>query len=91
MEIPGQPKDMKVTVTATSPGAPVTLYLVLTADANQMMNALEHGDNPSQVIAKSTAGETVTLEATQPAGKDCTVVGLSDKQTQVKAKVVGRY
>jgi hypothetical protein len=89
--IPAQPKDMKVTLTATSPDAPVTLYLVPTADADQMMNDLEHEQESSTIIAKSTPGATVTLEATQPANKDCTVVGISDKKTQVTTKVVGRY
>ena len=91
MEIPGQPKDMKVTVTATAPDGPVTLYLVPTADAEQMMNELESKKESSKVIAKSNTGETATLEGTMPANKDCTVVAISDKKTQVKAKVVGRY
>ena len=90
MEIPAQPKDMKVTVTATAPGASVTLYLVSSDQANQLMNDLEHHED-SKAIAKSNTGENVTLEGTAPANKDCTVVGLSDKKAQVKAHVVGRY
>jgi hypothetical protein len=91
MEIPGQPKDMQVTVTATSPDAPVTLYLVATGDANKVMNDLEHKVESPKVLAKSGPGENVTLEGTAPANKDCTVIGISDKKAQVKAKVVGRY
>lgn len=91
MEIPSQPKDMQVTVTATSPGAPVTLYLVLKTDADEVMGELEHQQDSSAVIAKSNTSETVTLEGTAPANKDCTVVGFSDKKAQVKANIVGRY
>ena len=90
MEIPGQPKDMKVTITATA-DAPVTLYLVPTADANQAMNEIDGKQESSKIIAKSNTGESVTLEATMPANKDCTVVGASDKKAQATAKVVGRY
>jgi hypothetical protein len=91
MEIQSQPKDMQVTVTATSPDAPVTLYLVPSVEANQVMADLEHKEDSPHIIAKSNTGESVTLEGTAPANKDCTVVGYSDKNTQVKAKIVGRY
>jgi hypothetical protein len=91
MEVPSQPRDMQVTVTATSPGAPVTLYLVATEYANEVMSDLEHKVDSPKILAKSGAGETVTLEGTAPANKDCTVVALSDKKAEVKAKIVGRY
>jgi hypothetical protein len=91
MEIPGQPKDMQVTITATSPGAPVTLYLVASDQANQVMNDLEHKVDSPKILAKSGPGENVTLEGTAPANKDCTVIGFSDKKGEVKAKIVGRY
>ncbi len=91
MEIPSQPKDMQVTITATSPGAPVTLYLVAASDANQVMNDLEHKVDSPKVLAKSGPAENVTLEGTAPANKDCTVVALSGKKGEVKAKIVGRY
>jgi hypothetical protein len=91
MALPVQSKDMQVTVTATSPGAPVTLYLVATDDVNEVMSDLEHKVDSPKILAKSGAGETVTLEGTAPANKECTVVALSDKKAEVKAKIVGRY
>jgi hypothetical protein len=91
MEIQSQPKDMQVTVTATSADGPVTLYLVPSVEANQVMSDLDHKEDSPNIIAKSNTGESVTLEGTTPANKDCTVVGYSDKKTQVKAKIVGRY
>ena len=91
MEIPVQSRDMQVTVTATSPGAPVTLYLVPTADANEVMNDLEHKEVYQKILAKSGPAETVTLEGTAPANKECTVFAVSDKNGEVKAKIVGRY
>ncbi|HBI45672.1 MAG TPA: hypothetical protein DDY78_22890 [Planctomycetales bacterium] len=91
MAIPVQTKDMQVTVTATSPGAPVTLYLVATEYANEVMSDLDRKIDSPKVLAKSGAGETVTLEGTAPANKECTVVALSDKKAEVKAKIVGRY
>jgi hypothetical protein len=91
MEIPGQPKDLQVTVTATASDGSVTLYLVALDDANQLMTDLEHKVDNAKFIAKSNTGASVTLEGTAPANKDCTVVAMSDKKTEVKAKVVGRY
>ena len=91
MEIPGQPKDLQVNVTATASDGSVTLYLVAVDDANQMMTDLEHKMDNVKFIAKSNTGASVTLEGTAPANKDCTVVAMSDKKTEVKAKVVGRY
>jgi hypothetical protein len=91
MEIQSQPKDMQITVTATSTDGPVTLYLVPLADADEVMNDLDHKQDSPKVIAKSNTGETATLEGTAPANKDYSVIGYSDKKTQVKAKVVGRY
>jgi hypothetical protein len=91
MEIQSQPKDMQVTVTATSSDGPVTLYLVPLADADEVMNDLDHKEDSPKVMAKSNTGETATLEGTAPANKDYTVIGYSDKKTQIKAKVVGRY
>jgi hypothetical protein len=91
MEIPSQPRDMQVTVTATSPGSPITLYLVPKADADQVMSDLDHKQDSPKILAKSNTGETVTLEGTTPANTDCAVVGFSDKNAPVKATIVGRY
>jgi hypothetical protein len=55
------------------------------------MSDLEHKEDSPKIIAKSNTGETAALEGTAPANKDCSVVAISDKKTQVKAKVVGRY
>jgi hypothetical protein len=96
MEAPGQPKDMDVTVTATtSPASPVTLYLVLSSDAEDVMSDLEAGRDPvpSKVLAKSAQGESPTLQGTAPANKDCTVVAANagGQKTTVNAKIVGKY
>ena len=89
-------KDMDVTVTATtSPSTPVTLYLVLEADAPDVETDLAFGREPpaSKVLAKSTASETPTLQGTIPAGKECTVDAANGggQQTEVKAKIIGKY
>ncbi len=90
------PKDMEITVTATtSPSTPVTLYLVLESDALDVETDLQLGREPasSKVLAKSTAGESPTLQGTIPAGKECTVdvANTSGTATEVKAKIVGKY
>ncbi len=90
------PKDMEVTVTATtSPSTPVTLYLVLESDALDVEADLQLGREPasSKILAKSTASESPTLQGTIPAGKECTVdaANTSGTPTEVKAKIVGKY
>jgi hypothetical protein len=96
LEAPGQPKDMDVTVTATTPpGSLVTLYLVLSSDAEDVMSDLEAGRDPvpSKVLAKSAQGESPTLQGTAPANKDCTVIAANagGQKTRVSAKIVGKY
>ena len=90
------PQNMDVTVTATtSPSTPVTLYLVLETDAPDVEIDLQFGREPpaSKVIAKSATGEAPTLQGTIPAGKECTVDAAngSGTETEVKAKIVGKY
>jgi hypothetical protein len=96
MELPGQPKNMDVTVTATtSPGSPVTLYLVLLTDADDVESDLEAGRDPApaKVLAKSAQGESPTLQGTAPASADCAVVAANagGQKTHVSAKIVGKY
>jgi hypothetical protein len=92
MEIPSQTSDMKITVTATSSAGPVTLYLAPSADANDVMDQLDHGKTSSKVLFSSTQGDNVTLEGTMPASKDCTVIAFNDgaQETKVKASIVGK-
>jgi hypothetical protein len=94
MEVPAQPKDMEVTVTATSsPAAPITLYLVAKTDDQQVMSDLEQGRDSSKILARSTQSETPTLQATAPANKDCTVIAASagGLKTEVKGHIIGKY
>jgi hypothetical protein len=92
--VPAQPKDMDVTVTATTtPAAPVTLYLVLSADAESVETDLEFGREPTKVLAKAGPAENPTLTGVAPANKECSVeaANASGKPTEVKAHIVGKY
>jgi len=95
-ELPAQPKDMDVTVTAkTAPASPVTLYLVLADDSEDVETTLKFGGalNASKVIAQSDKGETPTLQGTAPANKDCRIIvaNAGGQPTEVKAKIIGKY
>ena len=100
------PKDMDVTVTATtSPATPVTLYLVelgdgppnKDADDRAQQNAqdeISSGHDPKSLVGKkSDQNPTPTLQVVAPAGKKYAVIVANGgaKDTQVTAKILGKY
>ncbi|HVS35131.1 MAG TPA: hypothetical protein VMS17_06080 [Gemmataceae bacterium] len=106
MVIEPQPKDMDVTVTATTdPAMPVTLYLVEVGDANSkpaddqqnQFNAQDDitaGRDPKSLVKKSDASDSPSLQATAPANKRYVVIAANSgtKKTDVKdIKVLGKW
>jgi hypothetical protein len=85
------PSDQQVTVTVSSPGSAVNVYLVL-GEEDQVMRALQDGKQPTNVLASKEKVEEATLEAKVPAKKEVAVVlsNASGKSAQVKVKFTGR-
>ena len=92
MAVPAQTAAMKITVTATSSTAPVTLYLAPTADADAVMDQLDVGKDSPKVLFKSSQGVNVTLEGSMPLNTECTVIAFNegDQTTEVKASIIGK-
>jgi hypothetical protein len=85
------PSEQQVTVTVSSPGSAVNVYLVL-GEEDQVMRALQDGKQPTNVLASKEKVEEATLEAKVPAKKEVAVVlsNASGKSAQVKVKFTGR-
>ena len=92
MAVPAQTAAMKITVTATSSTAPVTLYLAPTADADAVMDQLDVGKDSPKVLFKSSPGVNVTLEGSMPLNTECTVIAFNEgkEKTEVKASIIGK-
>jgi hypothetical protein len=105
MQTGPDPKDMDVTVTATtSPATPVTLYLVEIGDGQSkkadddvaQVNAQDEiasGHDAKKQVGKSDQSATPTLQVVAPAGKKYAVIVANGgaKDTQVTAKIIGKY
>jgi hypothetical protein len=83
--------EQKVNVTVSSPGAPLTAWLVKTDDAQAVEDALGRGKAVQSALAHKEKAEDISLEATVPANTGYTLylVG-TGKKTDAKVKVVGR-
>jgi hypothetical protein len=89
----GPAADQKVTVTASSPGAPVDVYVVLGKDQQAAQQALETGKAPATVLtSKKKVDQETTLDVvTVPAKSEFAVLLVpTGKAAQVKLKVAGR-
>jgi hypothetical protein len=93
VEIDAKPQDMDTTVTASSPGVPVALFLVERQDEDAVMtDLLKNEETSPKILAKTDQGESVTLKHTLPANKDYTVlIRGGPKPTKVKITVSGSY
>jgi hypothetical protein len=83
--------EQKVTVTVSSPEAPLDVYLVKAADKEAMQEALDKDKDKPVALAKQEKAKETTLEATVPAKTGFTIflVGTTGKTVQAKVKVVG--
>jgi hypothetical protein len=79
----------KVTVQVSSPGAPVSVYLVKAADGDAAIKAAER--NGAEVLARQEKSEDVSFEATVPAKTAYAVVLQADvKKAEAKVRVNGK-
>ena len=66
-------EEQTVTVTVSSPGAPVSVY-VFEIDQTEFVDyAITYGKEPQKILAGTASTEDVTLTAVVPAGKEAVV------------------
>jgi hypothetical protein len=83
--------EQQVTVTLTSPGVPISAYLVKREDSAQAMDAALGGKAPASALDGKEKGEEITLSATIPAKTGfAVVIKGGSKKAEVKIKTVGR-
>ncbi len=83
--------EQKVTVQVSSPGAPVSAYLVRESDMAAAQTLMESGKAPSSPLAGKEKAEDFTLEATVPAKTGYALLLRAEKKNaNVKVKVTGR-
>ena len=86
-------RDQNVKVEVSSPGVPVSAWVVLEDDRAAVVQKLEKGGQPEKnhVRAGKERSPTIELETLIPAGKAfAVVVAGASKKTDVKVKVTGR-
>jgi hypothetical protein len=84
--------EQQVTATVSSPGAPVSAYLVLEKNRSAAQDALLNGKRPANVLDGKDKVEEASLQGTVPAGEEFAVVvsNAGSKNAQVKVKITGR-
>jgi len=83
--------DQKVTAQITSPGAPVSAYLVLESESDAAQKKMMDHEAPAKPLAGKDKAEDITLETTVPAKKGFVLLLRSDtNDADVKVKVTGR-
>lgn len=83
--------DQKVTVHLSSPGAPVSAYLVLESEMTAAQDLMEKEKSPVSPLAGKDKAEDITLEATVPASKGyALLIKAEGKKAEVKVKLTGR-
>ena len=84
--------DQQVTVTVSSPGAPVSAYLVLEKNRQAAQEALLNGKTPANVLDGKDRTEDATLQGTVPAREEFAVLvsNAGSKSAAVKVKIIGR-
>src|SRR5437879_5858568 len=84
-------REQKVSVTVTSSGSPIDVYVVLDKDKEAGKQALLDRRKPAGSLAGKVKLQEATLEATIPVGTGFAIlVGWAGKNSQVKVKVTGR-
>jgi hypothetical protein len=83
--------EQKVTVQISSPGAPVSAYLVRESDRAAAEALMQKDKAPTSPLAGKEKAEDITLEATVPAKTGFALLIRADKKNaDVKVKVTGR-
>ena len=84
-------KEQKVTVTVSSPGVPVNVYLVLEKDRAEVEKALEEHQRPKNVLGSQEKTEQATVEGTVPGGVAASVLlyNPSTKTAHVATQIKG--
>jgi hypothetical protein len=89
--VPAPSYEQKVTVHISSPGVPVTAYLVRESEQAAAQAKLESEKTPASSFAGKEKSEDITLEATIPAKTEYVLLIRSgSKKTEVKVKLTGR-
>jgi hypothetical protein len=83
-------REQKVSVTVTSAGSPVDVYVILEKDKAAAEEALLDRKKPAASLAGTMKVQEATLQATIPANTAFVVLlGGANKPSQVKVKVTG--
>jgi hypothetical protein len=84
--------DQQVTATVSSPGAPVSAYLLLEKNRQAAQDALLSGKKPANVLDGKDKTEDATLQGKVPAKEEFAVVvsNSGGKSATVKVKITGR-
>ncbi len=84
--------EQNLTVEVHSPGAPLSVYLVKSAEVNKARVALQNGKAPPGALGGKEPAEDVSFNATVPAGTEFTVFLYNPqrKGASAKVKVTGR-
>ena len=83
--------EQKVTIQVSSPGAPVSAYLVAEPDRQAAQLLLNQKKTPEKSLAGKEKAEEFTLEATVPAKTAFVLLIRADKkEAQVRVKATGR-
>jgi hypothetical protein len=84
--------EQKLTVEVKSPGAPLSVYVVKSAEADKAQSALMSGKTPQGALGGKDNEENVNLQATVPAKTEFTLVLFNPgrKVAEAKVKVTGR-
>ena len=84
-------KEQKVSVTASSAGSPIDVYVVLDKDKEAGKQALLDRKKPASSLASKVKTREATLEATIPANTGFAILlGGASKSNHVTVKVTGR-
>ena len=83
--------DQKLTIEVRSPGAPVTVYLVLKENSEAGQKRMNQNKAPEAALAGKDKTEEATLEGTVPAKKGFVLLIRADKKkADVHVKTSGR-
>ncbi|HTU17581.1 MAG TPA: hypothetical protein VMG10_05910 [Gemmataceae bacterium] len=83
--------QQKVTIHISSPGAPVTAYLVPAKDKDEAQKQMDNNKAPAAPLAGKEKAEEITLEATVPAKTAFVLMVRADKKkAEVHIKTTGR-
>lgn len=87
-------QDQQVTITTSSPGVPVDVYVVLQDNLQKAQDALQGGAPPENTVASQKKTEQASLEAKVPAKKGFAVLinnsVNNNKDANVKVKATSK-